>query len=85
MKNIRLWLFFVSQNIDLDKKVRELNDEEKEILLYRDSSELIQLKFKTPKGRTKHRSIEVKGAVRELEDKLRDIDIRSCSRIFLNT
>ena len=68
-------------NIDLDKKVRELNDEEKEILLYRDSSELIQLKFKTPKGRTKHRSIEVKGAVRELEDKLRDIDTPS---VFAN-
>ena len=64
-------------NIDLDKRVRDLSDEEKEILLYRDNSESIQLKFKTPKGRTKHKSVEVKGAMRELQDKLKDIDTPS--------
>ena len=64
-------------NIDLDKRVRDLSDEEKEILLYRDNSESIQLKFKTPKGRNKHKSVEVKGAMRELQDKLKDIDTPS--------
>ena len=64
-------------NIDLDKKISELTNKEKEILLYRDESDILQLRFKTPKGRIKQKTVEVKGAVKQLQDKLSDIDTPS--------
>ena len=70
-------------NIDLNKKICDLSEHEKEILLFRKNSDILQLKFKTPKGRVKQKSISSKGVVEELREKLIDIDTPSIfSNIF---
>lgn len=59
--------------IDINKKVSELTDKEREMLLYRKEKETFSIRFKTPKGKIKTWSITEQGVVPELETKLKGI------------
>ena len=63
--------------IDMSKKILDLSMEEKEILLYRNKPLGFSIKFKTPKGRIKQKLITERGAMVELGELLKDIDIPS--------
>lgn len=63
--------------IDMSKKISDLSSKEKEVLLYRKEPIGFSIKFKTPKGRTKQKTISQKGAINELKDLLEDIDTPS--------
>lgn len=63
--------------IDINKSVSELNKNEKEQLLYRENDMEFALKFKTPKGRYKQKTILRKGAMVELNELLGDIETPS--------
>lgn len=54
--------------IDINKKFSDLTEREKKILLYRTEDEIFDLKFKTPKGRYKHKEVHSKGAIIELQE-----------------
>ena len=59
--------------IDIKKRVCDLTESERDILLYRKEPQTFTVKFKTPKGRTKNWPITEKGAMVELETKLNGI------------
>ena len=63
--------------IDMSKRISDLLPREKEVLLYRKEPVDFLIKFKTPKGRTKQKTISQKGAIRELQETLKDIDTPS--------
>lgn len=63
--------------IDIDKKVRDLTEQEKYILLYRTEPQTFVIKFKTPKGRYKQRNVTERGAIIELQSRLDGIDVPS--------
>jgi len=63
--------------IDMSKKMSELLPKEKEVLLYRKEPVEFNIKFRTPKGRTKQKIVSQKGALAELENLLKDIDTPS--------
>lgn len=64
-------------NICIKKKVKDLTDTELYQLLYRTQPVDFLLKFKTPKGRYKQKTISQKGAIVELNEKLEHIDVPS--------
>ena len=59
--------------IDINTRVCDLTEHERELLLYRTEPQTFTVKFKTPKGRTKTWSITERGAMIELGDKLKGI------------
>ena len=59
--------------IDITKRVCDLTESDRYILLYRTEPQTFTVKFKTPKGRTKTWPITEKGAMVELETKLKGI------------
>lgn len=61
-------------DIDINKRVCDLTDKERHILLYRKEKQTFTVKFKTPKGRTKTWPITEQGAMLELETKLKGIN-----------
>lgn len=63
--------------IDIQKKVQDLTDVEKYNLLYRKEELSFDIRFKTPKGRTKQWKITERGALVELEEKLKHLDAPS--------
>lgn len=63
--------------IDIDKKVGDLTEQEKYILLYRTEPQTFVIKFKTSKGRYKHRNVTERGAIIELQSRLDGIDMPS--------
>lgn len=63
--------------IDMSKKISDLSSMEKEVLLYREEPVEFVIKFKTPKGRIKQKTVAQKGAISELRDLLKDIDTPS--------
>lgn len=63
--------------IDIEKKVRDLTEQEKYILLYRTEAQTFLIKFKTPKGRNKQQNVTEQGAIIELKNKLDGIDVPS--------
>ena len=63
--------------IDINKKVKDLSEEEKYQLLYRTEPRTFSLKYKTPKGRYKQVNFTERGAIVELRDKLNGINIPS--------
>lgn len=63
--------------IDMSKRISDLSSKEKDVLLYRKEPIEFLIKFKTPKGRTKQKTISQKGVISELEDLLKDIDTPS--------
>lgn len=64
-------------DIDINKKVRDLTVQEKHQLLYRTEPHTFYLKYKTPKGRYKQANFTERGALIELRDKLKRINIPS--------
>ena len=60
--------------IDINTRVCDLTEREREILLYRTDAPTFSVKFKTPKGRTKTWPISERGAMIELETKLKGIN-----------
>lgn len=67
--------------IDINTPFEELSEKHKFILLYRKNDESFYIKFKTPKGRYKQKTLICNGAISELEDKLLNIDSPS---VFAN-
>lgn len=67
--------------IDIDKKVGDLTEAERQQLLYRRDILEIPLRFKSPNGKYRQKTIKSKGAFCELQEKLQDIDTPST---FLN-
>lgn len=67
--------------IDMYTPFEQLSEKEKHILLYRKDDELFHIKFKTPKGRYKQKTLSCNGAITELEEKLLDVDVPS---VFAN-
>lgn len=67
--------------IDINTPFVKLNKKQKEILLYRKDDETFELKYKTPKGRYKQKSMVCNGAMVELEEKLLDVEVPS---VFAN-
>lgn len=67
--------------INIDKKVSELTKQEIYQLLYRENAIEFILKFRTPKGRYKQKKIAHKGAIIELNELLKKIDVPS---VFAN-
>lgn len=63
--------------IDIGKKVRDLTEQEKYILLFRTEPQTFEIKFKTPKGRNKQRNVTERGAIIELKSKLDGINVPS--------
>ena len=63
--------------IEINSKYSELTATQINYLLYREEKEQFLIKFKTSKGRYKQKAVSSKGVVRELEDKLDDIDTPS--------
>lgn len=61
-------------DIDINKRICDLTDNEREILLYRKEKRTFNIKFKTPKGRTKTWPITEQGVVVELENRMKDIN-----------
>lgn len=67
--------------IDIEKKVGDLTETERQQLLYRRDVLEIPLRFKSPNGKYRQKTIKSKGAFCELQEKLLDIDTPST---FLN-
>lgn len=63
--------------IDINTRVCDLTEEERNILLYRTTPQTFTVKFKTPKGRTKAWPLTERGAMIELETKLKGISKQS--------
>lgn len=63
--------------IDINTRVCDLTEEERNILLYRTTPQTFTVKFKTPKGRTKTWPLTERGAMVELETKLKGISKQS--------
>lgn len=63
--------------IDINKKVSDLTSEERQQLLYRTEPQTFYVKYKTPKGRYKQANFIERGALVELNDKLKGISIPS--------
>ena len=63
--------------IDINISFEKLSNREREILLYRRDAENFEIKFKTPKGRYKQKTVICNGAMIELEEKLLDVDTPS--------
>lgn len=63
--------------IDINRKISDLSNAEKEALLYRNTSVELYLKYKTPKGRQKKRTVHSKGAIVELNELLSQVDVPS--------
>lgn len=63
--------------IDINVPFEKLSNKEKDTLLYRNDNEAFDLKFKTPKGRYKQKTLICNGAMIELEKKLLDVDTPS--------
>lgn len=63
--------------INIDKKVKDLTDEEKYQLLYRTEPHTFYVKYKTPKGRYKQTNFIERGALVELKEKLGEINVPS--------
>lgn len=63
--------------IDINTKVCDLTEAERNILLYRTTPQTFTVKFKTPKGRTKTWPLTERGAMIELETKLKGISKQS--------
>lgn len=63
--------------IDLNKKVSDLTNEERQQLLYRTEPQTFYVKYKTPKGRYKQANFIERGALVELNDKLKGISTPS--------
>ena len=63
--------------IDINKRVLDLTKKEKEQLLYREDDLEFSLKFKTPKGRYKQKTILRKGVVIEINEAIEDIETPS--------
>jgi len=63
--------------IDINKKIKDLTDDERYELLYRTEPQTFYLKYKTPKGRYKQVNLTERGALIELKEKLKDINIPS--------
>ena len=61
-------------DIDINKRICDLTDHEREILLYRNEKHTFNVRFKTPKGRIKTWSITERGVIPELETKLKGIN-----------
>lgn len=68
-------------DIDINTSFEKLSNQQKDILLYRQDDESFVLKFKTLKGRYKQKTLVCNGAIAELEDKLKRVDIPS---VFAN-
>ena len=64
-------------NIDMSKKISDLSQEEKNVLLYREEPIAFSIKFRTPKGRIKQKTVSQKGAISELKDLLEDVNTPS--------
>lgn len=64
-------------DIDISKKVHDLTVEEKQQLLYRTEPLTFYLRYKTPKGRYKRANFTERGALIELRDKLKEINVPS--------
>jgi excinuclease ABC subunit A len=64
-------------SIDINKKVCELSERELYELLYRKEDISMPLRYKSPKGRSKQKVRQVKGAVVELQEQLRNINMPS--------
>ena len=67
--------------IDIEKKVGDLTEAERQQLLYRRDVLEISLRFKSPNGKYRQKTIKSKGAFCELQEKLLDVDTPST---FLN-
>lgn len=67
--------------IDINMPFEKLSKKQKDILLYRKDNETFEIKFKTPKGRYKQKTLTCNGAIVELESKLMDVDVPS---VFAN-
>lgn len=63
--------------INISKKISDLSPDELSNLLYREDNVEFHIRFKTPKGRVKQKTINSKGVIPELNDLLADIDIPS--------
>ncbi|MEE1219977.1 MAG: ATP-binding cassette domain-containing protein [Ruminococcus sp.] len=63
--------------IDINKKVSELTERERQQLLYREDNIDFSLNYKTPKGRYRKKLISRKGVVAELQEAIKDIDTPS--------
>jgi len=63
--------------INTDLSVDELTSQQLDKLLYRKETLVFQLSFKSPRGTTRRKSIESRGAMVELREKLSDIDTPS--------
>lgn len=63
--------------IDINTPFENLSNKEKDTLLYRKDNETFELRFKTPKGRYKQKTLICNGAIIELEEKLLDVDTSS--------
>lgn len=64
-------------NIDINAKIQDLTEQEKYNLLYRKEPHTFHIKYKTPKGRYKQSDIVARGALVELKENLKKIDIPS--------
>ena len=65
--------------IDPNKRVRDLSDEERRLLLYRTEPVTVEVKYKTPKGRRKSEKVTTLGAMAEIESALKRTDKPSIS------
>ena len=63
--------------IDIEKKVGDLTETERQQLLYRRDALEIPLRFKSPNGKYRQKIIKAKGALCELQEKLLDVDTPS--------
>lgn len=63
--------------IDINKKIEDLSEEEKYQLLFRQDPVSVSIRFKTPKGRYKQKTITECGAFVELQKMLENISIPS--------
>ena len=63
--------------IDIEKKVGDLTPEELQQLLYRNDTLEIPLRFKSPNGKYRQKTIKSKGAFVELQERLHDISTPS--------
>lgn len=63
--------------IDINTPFAKLSKKEKETLLYRKDNQTFEIRFKTPKGRYKQKTLICNGAITELEEKLLDVDTPS--------
>ncbi len=62
------------KGIDINKSVKDLTRSEREFLLYRKDDIVLPLKYKTPSGKYRSKSIRIKGAMQELYEKAEKAD-----------